>query len=57
MALSDTSIQPAVLSGDAGNVAVDGEIVGDVVTTQVVDKLQVEELPGELPEEEVVEGV
>ena len=41
IALSD--IQPAVLSGDAGNVAVDGQIVGDVVTTQVVNKLQVEE--------------
>ena len=43
--------------GDVGNEAVNGQIVGDVVPTEIVEKFQVEELPGKPVEEEIVESV
>ena len=48
---------PVIFCGDVSHEAVDSEVVGYVGAAQLVDELQVEELPGNVTKEDVVDKV
>ena len=49
--------QPLGWSGNVSNETVNRQIVGDVGSTHIVEEFQVEELPGKLLEEQIVDSV